>query len=140
MRYSLEDNFVQRDDEASQPLLAFRARSESHDYIAATGMLDNGTVSVPVFPSARLAVEARVRVDLCQSFNEFMMDRRLRQDGLHLPAQGRAHQATGLQEIVETGHLQGRGAMREVMQRIAVPGWALAVVLTYPKPSVERRI
>jgi len=68
------------------------------------------------------------------------MDAGLAQDGLHLGGQGRGNETPGFQQVIEAGDLQGGGAVRQVVQRIAQGLAALAVGPADPEAAVVLRI
>ncbi len=64
------------------------------------------------------------------------MDAGFTQDGLHLGGEGRGNEPPGFQQVVEAGDLQGGGAVRQVVQRIAQGLAALAVGPADPEAAV----
>ncbi len=132
----LEHGLVHPHDQAPQPLAALGVLRQGHGDVAAAVALHQGAVGMPVAPGAGLAEQLRARALGLQALDELVVHSGLAQDGLHLPGQRRRDQAPGLQQVVEAGHLQGGGPVRELVQRVAQGLAALAVGPADPEAAV----
>ena len=100
-------------------------------------MLDDGAVGMILPPGAGFAINAGFRMNRFQPFDELVFDGRVTEDGFHLAAEFRGHQPAGLQQIIETGYLEGGGAMGKVVKGIPLPRAGFAVFLADPKAAVS---
>lgn len=131
-----EHGFVQLDDQAAQPLAALRVFRQSHGDIAAAVAFDDGAVGMPVPPAAGFAEDLRTRAFGLQTLDELVVHAGIAEDGFHLAGQRGRNQPPGLQHVVETGHLQGRRPVREVVHGVAQGLAAPAVGPADPKAAV----
>ncbi len=132
----VKHGFVQPDDQAAQPLAAPGIFRQGHGDVAATVALDDGAVGMPVPPAAGFAEDLRTRAFGLQALDELVMHAGITEDGLHLTGQPGRSEPPGLQHVVETGHLQGRRPVREVVHRVAQGLAALAVGPADPEAAV----
>lgn len=134
------DQIVQADDELLQPGSAPGRLRQGHGDVAELPMLHQGAVRMPALPAPRLAVQAGLGGGAGQPLDELMGDGRFAEDGLHAGAGPRRDQPAGSHQVVEARHLQGAGAVGDVVQRIASPGRGLAKNLAHPESAVVRRV
>ncbi len=136
VRGSVEHRFVHPDDQAAQPLAALGVLRQGHGDVAAAVAFDDGAVGMPVLPAAGFAEDFRTRAFGLQALDELVVNAGIAEDGLHLAGQLGRNEPTGLQEVVEAGHLQGRRPVRKVVQGVAQGVAALAVGPAHPEAAV----
>jgi hypothetical protein len=139
-RGGVEHSLVHPDDQVAEPLATLGVFGQGHGNVASAGAFDNGAVGMPVTPAAGLAEDIRREVFGFQALDEFVMNAGVAQDGLHFSGELRRNKAPGLQQVIETGDLQGCRAVRQVVHGIAHGLATLAIGPAYPETAVARGI
>ena len=122
-------------DQLGENLAAMLVFHQRHRDVLLAAMLHQRAVGVVFGPCAGFAVDLAARA--LQSLDELVMDAGLGEDFLHLRAVLGADQASLLQQHEESRHLQGGGAVRKVMQRIALPVIrGPAISFSQPQPAI----
>lgn len=137
---SVKHSFIHPDDQAAQPLAALRVFGQSHGNVAASVTLDDSAIGMPVPPAAGLAEDIRSEVFAFQTLDELVVNAGAAKDGLHFSGQLGRNETSGLQHEVETGDLQGRRPVRQVVQGVAHSLAALAIRPTDPQAAVVRGV
>lgn len=135
-RGGVEHGLVHPDDQTAQPLAALGILRQGHRDVAAAVTFDDGAVGMPVLPAAGLAEDLRTRALGLQALDELVVNAGIAEDGLHLAGQLGGNQPTGLQQVVEAGHLQGRRPVRKIVHGVAQGVAALPVGPAHPEAAV----
>jgi len=133
------DEPVQGPDHARHPLAAARVVGQRDGDVSVAARFDQGAVGVPPAPGPGLAVDAHAGQP-GEAAHEFVVDARIAQHRLHPATQGRSDQAPGREQVIEARGLHGGRGVRQVVQRIALVGRALAIFLAHPQTAVDQRI
>lgn len=132
----VEHSFVHPDDQVAEPLTAPGILGQGHGNVATAGAFDNGAVGMPVAPAAGLAEDIRREAFGFQTFDEFVVNAGVAEDGLHFSSELGRNEASGLQQVIEAGDLQGGGAVRQVVHGIAHGLAPLAIGPAHPEAAV----
>lgn len=136
----VKHSLIHADDQAAQPLATLRVFGQGHGDVAASVTLDDGAIGMPILPAAGLAEDLRSQMLALQTFDELVMNAGITKDGLHFSGQLGRNETTGLQHEIETGDLQGRRPVGQIVQGVAHGLTALAIRPTDPQATVLRGV
>ena len=110
-RDGVKHGFVHPDDQLLHPLATLGVFRQCHCNVASTVAFDDGAVGMPVAPATGFSIDIGGDVLAFQALDEFVVNARVTQYGLHLGGQRGRNETSGFQHVIVAGDLQGRRAV-----------------------------